>query len=384
MTAPRPDEPTARGRSWVDVDLDAIAHNVDALRTVAEGAELCAVVKANGYGHGAFEVADTALRAGASWLAVAQVAEGVALREAGFGERILVLSEPAPHEFTVAATAALDVTVYSPAGVMAAGQASGEANGLTVHLKVDTGMHRVGAAPGQAVAVARQVQETGRLALASVWTHLACADDIAHPANKAQLTAYEQVLADLDAAGIEVPYRHAANSAGAIAHPTSRYDLIRCGLAMYGMDPSPATAELIDLRPALAWRTTVGLVKRLTAGSAVSYGHRRTVERDTTVATIPVGYADGLRRSWWRHGAVLIGGRRRPILGVVTMDQTVVDCGDDGVAPGDEVVVIGTQGDEEITADEMATALATINYEVTTCIGPRVERRHHRSGEAVS
>lgn len=384
MIEPRPNDPMAPGRSWVDVDLDAIAHNVAALRDITEGAELCAVVKANGYGHGAFEVADTALRAGASWLAVAQVAEGVALREAGFGERIIVLSEPAPHEFTTAATAALDVTVYSPAGVMAAGQTSSEANGLTVHLKVDTGMHRVGAAPDEVVAVARHVHETGRLALASVWTHLACADDIAHPANRAQLSAYEEVLAALAAAGIEVRYRHAANSAGAIAHPTSRYDLVRCGLALYGLDPSPATAELIDLRPALAWRTAVGMVKRLPAGAAVSYGHRRTVERDTTVATIPVGYADGLRRSWWRHGAVLIGGKRRPILGVVTMDQTVVDCGDDGVAPGDDVVVIGTQGDEQVTADEMATALATINYEVTTCIGPRVDRRYHRSGEAAS
>ncbi len=382
MSERRPDDPPAPGRSWVDVDLDAIAHNVTALRAAADGAELCAVVKANGYGHGAFEVADTALRAGASWLAVAQVAEGVALREAGFGERIIVLSEPAPHEFTAAATAGLDVTLYSPAGVMAAAQASGGTAALTTHLKVDTGMHRVGAAPDETVAVARQIQQTDRLVLASVWTHLACADDVAHPANKAQLTAYEEVLSDLAAAGIDVPYRHAANSAATIAHPTSRYDLVRCGLALYGLDPSPATAELIDLRPALAWRTTVGMVKRLPSGAAVSYGHRRTVERDTTVATIPVGYADGLRRSWWRHGAVLIGGKRRPILGVVTMDQTVVDCGDDGVAPGDEVVVLGAQGDERITADEMATALATINYEVTTCIGPRVDRRYHRSEEA--
>ncbi|MEL7210590.1 MAG: alanine racemase, partial [Actinomycetota bacterium] len=335
-------------RSWVDVDLGAVARNVAALRAAAGGAELCAVVKANGYGHGVEEVADAAVTAGASWLAVAQVGEGVALREAGFAEPIVVLAEPEPHEFAAAATAGLEPTLYSPSGAMAAARVGG----MSVHLKIDTGMGRVGAAPSEAVAVARQINSTGRLALASVWTHLACADDPEHPANDAQLEAYGEVLADLESARIEVPYRHAANSAATITNPASHYDIVRCGLSIYGLLPAPAMADRIDLRPALEWRTRVGFVKRLPAGSGVSYGHRRTLEADTTLATIPVGYADGLRRGWWRHGAVLIGGKGRPIVGVVTMDQTIVDCGDDGVAPGDEVVVLGRQGDAEVTAEE--------------------------------
>ncbi|MEM8925065.1 MAG: alanine racemase [Actinomycetota bacterium] len=370
MTPSAPVNPHAR--SWLEVDLDAVAHNVGELRRVSGEVEFCAVVKADGYGHGVAEVADATLAAGATRLAVAQVAEGLHLREIGFSEPIIVLSEPAPDEFEAASTAGLEPTLYSPAGV----QAAARAGGLTVHLKIDTGMARVGADPGEAVAVARQIEGTDRLDLASVWTHLACADDPEHPATGQQLDRYDQVLAELAEAGVRVRLRHAANSAGAIAHPRSRYDMVRCGIATYGLAPSSALADAVDLRPALSWHTRVGHVKRIPAGTAVSYGHRRTVEVDTTVATIPVGYADGLRRGWWRLGAVLIGGKRRPILGVVTMDQTIVDCGDDGVAPGDDVVVLGRQGDEKVTAEEMATALSTINYEIPTAIGARVERRY--------
>ncbi len=365
---------TVHARSWVDVDLDAVAANVATMRALAPDAELCAVVKADGYGHGAAAVADAAVAAGATWLAVAQVGEGVALREAGFAEPILVLSEPGPTEFEAAAGAGLDPTLYSPAGAMAAARVGG----MTVHLKVDTGMGRVGCRPDETVALARQIGETGRLGLGSVWTHLACADDPDHPATDEQLDRYEAVLADLDRAGIGVRQRHAANSAGVLAHPRSHYDLVRCGLSLYGLAPSPAVATGVDLRPALSWRTAVSHVKRVPAGTALSYGLRRAVPVDTTVATIPVGYADGLRRGWWEQGRVLIGGERRRILGVVTMDQTLVDCGDEGVAPGDEAVILGRQGEAEVTADDMAAALSTINYEITTVIGPRVERRYHR------
>jgi alanine racemase len=362
-------------RSWVDVDLGAVAANVRTLTGAAGGAELCAVVKADGYGHGAIEVADVALAAGASALAVAQVSEGLALREAGFGESIWILSEPAPDELDDVARAGLEPTLYSPATVMAAARVGG----MTTHLKVDTGMGRVGAAPDEAVQIARQILSTGRLALGSVWTHLACADEPDHPLTATQLDRYDRVLADLAAARIEVIYRHAANSAGVIAHPRSHYDVVRTGIALYGLLPGPGLADRVELEPALSWKTRVSFVKRVPAGTAISYGHRQAVERDTTVATIPVGYADGLRRRLWDHGgAVLIGGRRRPVVGVVTMDQTMVDCGDDGIAPGDEVVIIGRQGDEQITIDEMARALDTINYEIPCLIGRRVERRYRR------
>ncbi|MEM7341001.1 MAG: alanine racemase [Actinomycetota bacterium] len=360
-------------RSWVDVDRTAIGANVATLRAAAGGAELCAVVKADGYGHGAVPVARAAVDAGASRLAVAQVAEGIALRAAGFGEPIMVLSEPTPDEFDAAATFALEPTLYSPAGV----QAAARAGGLTAHLLVDTGMARVGAAPAEAVAIARQILASGRLALGSVWTHLACADDASQDhVTTAQVATYDDVLADMAAARIEVPFRHAANSAGVIAHPAAHYDMVRCGIALYGLPPDPALADRVALRPALSWTTRVSYVKRLDADVPVSYGHRQRTTGPTTVATIPVGYADGLRRAWWEQGEVLIGGRRRPIIGVVTMDQTMIDCGDHGAAPGDEVVLIGHQGDESITVDDMAEALGTITYEVPCLIGNRVERRY--------
>jgi len=368
-------------RSFVDIDLGAIAANVEALRKLAAPSELCAVVKADGYGHGAEPVARAALDAGATRLAVAQIGEGLALRAAGLDAPIWVLSEPEPHEFRAAAEAGLEPAVYSPAGIDAA--AAGGA--LTVHLKIDTGMHRVGAAVADAVPLARRIEAAAWLTLGSVWTHLACADadgeqddDPASTTNR-QLDRYAGVLDSLDAGGIDVPLRHAANSAGAIAHPRSHFDVVRCGISLYGLPPSPGLEGRAPLRPALTWRTRVSFVKRLDAGDALSYGQRRALTRPATVATIPVGYADGYRRGLWdRGGEVLIGGRRRQIVGVVTMDQTLVDCGDDPVAAGDEAVLIGTQGDETISADDLAAALETINYEIPVAIGQRVGRRYRR------
>ena len=414
-------------RAWADVDLGAIGHNVRVLRELAAPAELCAVVKANGYGHGAVEVARAAVAAGATRLAVAQVAEGLALREAGLAVPIWVLSEPDPAEMPTVVAAGLEPAVYSPAAIDAAeaaasagspsagssvertvsreprpdgelhretpgiggkGDADGGAgavSGLPVHLKIDTGMHRVGAAPDDAVALARRIIGAPGLRLGSVWTHLACADTVSPDGRllaavtEAQLACYEEVLAGLAAAGIEVPLRHAANSAGTIAHPSARYDVVRCGIALYGLPPAPGMVGWAPLRPALSWRTRVSFVKRVAAGESISYGHRRTLDRETTVATVPVGYADGLPRGLWANGgSLLVGGRRRPILGVVTMDQTMVDCGDDPVQVGDEAVIIGPQGDGAITADDLAAAMGTINYEICTSISPRVARRYHR------
>ncbi|MDH4075580.1 MAG: alanine racemase [Acidimicrobiia bacterium] len=403
-------------RAWADIDLGRIAHNTRVLRELAAPAEVCAVVKANGYGHGAVEVARAAVAAGATRLAVAQVAEGMALRAAGLVVPIWVLSEPDPAEMATAVAAGLEPAVYSPAAIDAASAAAAaigetasrnpgveyelrretsekrglcdperaEDGGLPVHLKIDTGMHRVGAAPGDAVALARRIVEAPGLLLGSVWTHLACADSVS-PAGEllaavtdAQLARYERVLADLAAAGIDVPLRHVANSAGTIAHPAARYDVVRCGIALYGLPPAPEMAGWAPLRPAMSWRTRVSFVKRVAAGESISYGHRRTLGQATTVATVPVGYADGLPRGLWANGgSMLVGGRPRAILGVVTMDQTMVDCGDDEVQVGDEAVIIGPQGAGTITADDLAAAMGTINYEICTSISPRVARRYH-------
>lgn len=363
--------------AWADVDLDAVARNVEQLRAIAGPAAVCAVVKADGYGHGAIPVARAAVAAGAEWLAVAHVPEGEALRAAGIDAPVLVLSEPDPSAMPQVVAADLRVTLYTHAGIEAASHAADEA-GTTVraHLKVDTGMRRVGADPVDALARAKEIVASPALELEGVWTHLAVADEPEHPFTAEQLRRYRDVLAELAAAGVEPPVRHAANSAGALAHPDARFDLVRCGIAVYGIDPSPELAGRADLAPAMTLRSAVSFVKRVGEGEGVSYGLRHRFARDSTVATVPIGYADGVRRQLSATGGeVLIGGRRRRIVGNVTMDQIMVDCEDDAVAVGDEVVLIGRQGDQEISAGEWAARLDTIAYEVVCGIGARVERR---------
>lgn len=362
-------------RSWAEIDLDAIEHNARTLRALAPGAALCAVVKANAYGHGELEAAAAAIAGGAEILAVARVEEGQRLRAGGFEQPIWVLSEPAGDEYPAVVASRLEPTVYSVAAIRAAG----EAGVPVVHLKVDTGMHRVGSAPDAALGLVEAVAGAG-LGLGSVWTHLAVADEPANPFTATQLDCFDRVVAEIEAAGFEVPLRHAANSAGTMIVPTSHYDVVRCGVALYGMAPSPALEGLAELRPALRWVSRVSHVKQLRPGDRVSYGLRTELSEPTVAATVPVGYADGYRRSLWRTpGLVLIGGKRRRVLGVVTMDQMVVDCGADEVAVGDDVVLIGQQGEARVTADELAAALDTINYEITCGISERVGRVHRRS-----
>ena len=363
-----------------EVDLGAIAHNVAVLVDAVAPAALCAVVKADGYGHGAIAVAETALAAGATWLAVALVEEGAVLRKAGIEAPILLLSEPRPDDVDVAVHHGLTLTVYRRATIEAAADAAA-ATGRTVdvHLKVNTGMNRVGAAPSEIVGLARAVDAQPGLALAGVWTHCAVADEPGNPFTDVQLDRFDAVCADLDAAGLLPPLRHPGNSAVAIDHRRGHLDLVRCGIAVYGLPPSPALAGRIDLRPAMTLRAEVAMVKRVRAGERISYGQRHHVVADTTVATVPIGYADGVpRRLASVGGSVLIGGRRRPIVGVVTMDQLMVDCGDDEVAEGDEVVLIGRQGSEVVLADDWAVPLGTIGYEIVCGIGPRVPRLYRR------
>jgi alanine racemase len=363
--------------AWAEIDLAAIAHNVGRLRELAAPAAVCAVVKADGYGHGAVPVARAALDAGASWLAVALVEEGAALRQDGIDAPVLVLSEPPADAMTQLAKYSLTPTLYTPKGVEAAAGAAGT-RPLPVHVKVDTGMHRVGASTEDAVAVAQAVAESPSLELQGFWTHLAVADEPDNPYTTLQLERFEDARARLADAGLEPPLVHAANSAGALAHPGARYDMVRCGIALYGSPPSADVGSDAGLRPALSLKAGVSHVKTLAAGERVSYGLRWRAERDTVLATVPLGYADGVtRRLSAVGGEVLIGGRRCPLAGTVTMDQVMVDCGPDAaVAPGDEVVLIGRQGDEEITATEWAERLDTISYEVLCGIGPRVPRVH--------
>jgi alanine racemase len=296
----------------------------------------------------------------------------VELRNAGVDAPILLLSEqPAGHATTIVEHR-LTPTVATVGGIEAL--AAQRIRELDVHLKIDTGMHRVGAAPPDAARLVDVISaHQPWIRLGGVFTHLAVADEPADPYTARQLARFDEVLAGLP----PVPVTHAANSAGALAHPSSRRSFVRAGIAIYGLSPGHGVDELCgDLRPAMALKARVSFVKRLAAGERISYGLRHTFPADTNVATLPIGYADGVRRGLSDGGFVLIGERRRPIVGVVTMDQLMVDCGDDPVCSGDEAVLIGAQGGERITADEWADALGTIGYEIVCGIGARVPRKY--------
>ncbi|MBV6507945.1 MAG: Alanine racemase [Acidimicrobiales bacterium] len=365
--------------AWVDIDLSAVGNNVRALSAHVAPARLCAVVKADGYGHGAVEVSRAVLDAGAEWLAVALPEEGRALREAGIEAPILLLSEPDPDSFAEVMEADLRPTLYTASGIEACARAV-EAFGRSpcpAHLKVNTGMNRVGADPSDALEMAVAVRAQPSLSLEGVWTHCAVADEPGNPFTALQLERLEKVLAELGTAGVEIPLVHAANSAAAIAHPESRYDMVRCGISVYGIAPSPALDGILPLQPAMSVRAEVGFVKRVRVGEAVSYGLSHRFERDTSVATVPLGYADGVpRRLYECGGEVLVGGGRRSVVGAVTMDQFMVDVGGDPVRAGDEVVLMGSQGNEAITAQDWASWLGTIAYEVVCGFGPRLPRRY--------
>ncbi len=353
----------------VQIDLDAVRRNVGLLKPA--DAELMAVVKGDGYGHGEVPVARAALQAGATWLGVALVEEGLRLRAAGIDAPVLVLSEFPPGSEGEALAAGLTPSLYTDeglAGLVAAGA-------TRVHVKVDTGMHRVGLYPPEAaVGFVRRVLAAG-LELEGLWTHFAKSEED-EGTTLGQLKLLREIADALAAEGIRPRLLHAANSAAVMLHAEAHLDLVRAGIAIYGIAPDPVLAGMLDLQPAMAWRSAVTMVKRLPAGEGISYGHRHRLERDANVATVPVGYADGYPRALSSKADVLIGGRRRRVSGAVTMDQILVDCGDDEVAPGDEVVLLGRQGDQAITADELAAHAGTITYEIVTSVGPRVPREY--------
>ncbi len=359
-----------------EVDLGAIAHNVSVLRDVVAPSLLCAVVKADGYGHGAIAVSEAALNAGAEWLAVALIEEAAVLRKSGITAPILLLSQPRLADLSAVVRYDLRVCITSSAAVDLLAEAAREQNKVVpVHMKVDTGMNRIGVAPSDALTLAQEIVNRPELQLEGVFTHFAVADEPDNPFTDVQLDRYHAVLKELGDAGIIPSLRHSANSATAIAHPRGRFDLVRVGIAVYGIAPAPELPGIPDLRPALSLRAEVSTVKRVSAGEGISYGLRYRFDSDATVATVPIGYADGVpRRLGLVGGEVLIGGKKRPIVGVVTMDQLMVNCGDDHVEVGDEVVLIGTQGNETITAEEVAGHLDTIAYEIVCGIGPRVPR----------
>lgn len=366
--------------TWVEIDLEAVAGNVRrAQEIVGPDVGICAVLKADGYGHGAVGVARTALNNGARLLAVACLAEAVTLRRAAIDAPILVLGYTPAWQARDTLRHNVTATVYDLDVARALSRAAADLNRpARVHVKVDTGMGRLGLLPDQVLPFVQELVKLPGLLVEGIFSHFSVADrdepaDRAH--TEAQLAAFRRVLARLEAAGLTIPLRHLASSAGMLAWPASHFDMVRLGIALYGLAPSPAVPLPAGFRPALSWKTQVAQVKRLPPGSPVSYGNSFVTGRETVVAIIPVGYADGFRRAPRHWGHVLLRGQRAPIIGRVTMDQTMLDATEiPDVRQGDEVVLIGRQGDAEISVEQVAERLGTINYEVVSEILARVPR----------
>ncbi|HUT15682.1 MAG TPA: alanine racemase [Anaerolineae bacterium] len=372
--------------TWAEIDLDAIAHNARELkRWIGAKTELMAVVKANGYGHGAIPVSETALDNGASRLAVNRSAEGVQLRRAGISAPILVMGYtlPSAAEAIVQWDLTPTVNTVEQAEALSA-TASRENKVLPVHIKVDTGMGRFGLLPGEVVDFVRAISQLSSLMVEGIYTHFAMADAVDKAYTLRQFAIYLDVTKRLDEAGFPIAIKHVANSAATLDLTKTHLDMVRCGIALYGLRPSSEVEPAIPLLPAMALKSRVARVRTLPTGSSISYGCTYTTARPTLVALVPVGYGDGYHRLLSNRGQVLVGGQRAPIVGRVCMDQLVVNVNSTpDVQQNDEVVFFGRQGDSEITTEEVAAWAQTINYEMTTSILPRVTRVHFKGGRAV-
>jgi alanine racemase len=359
------------------VDLGAVTGNVAALCELVRGSQVMAVVKADGYGHGMVPAARAALAGGAAWLGTADLAEAVALRQAGITAPVACLmafgdpGEAVRHGVDVTAASVAFVATVEDAAVRAGVRAR-------LHLEADTGLSRGGATPAgwpAVVEAALAAQARGSVQVTGLWSHFACADIPGHPSIDAQLAVFAAAVELAEKAGVTPEVRHIANTAAALTRPESRLDLVRIGGACYGLSTLPGGAPSW-LRPAMTLRARLALVKRVPAGTGVSYGHRYVTARETTLAVVPLGYADGVPRAAAGLPLVSARGRRWPIAGTVCMDQFVVDFGDEPVAAGDEVVLFGPGDDGEPTAQEWGEALGTISYDLATGIGARVPRTH--------
>jgi alanine racemase len=374
--------------TWVEINLDHIRHNLKQFqRHIGPQVQIMAVVKADGYGHGAVEVARAAISAGASSLAVAMPDEGIELRRAGLEAPVLLLGYTDPEHAPLLHKYRLTPVLYHLEAARAlSGWFDGRGEILPVQVKVDTGMSRVGVAAGEAAEFIALLSGLPGLRLEGVLTHFAAADEEDPAFTEAQIEKFEAILAACRARGIEIPLVHAANSAAALQHPLSRYNVIRLGISLYGCYPSPHfDGDPLQLRPALEFKSKIILCKTLPPGTGVSYGCTYRTGKQSRIATVPVGYADGYHRLLSNSGEVLVRGRRVPVVGRICMDQFMADVSDvPEAAEGDEVVLYGRQGDEEISVDQVAEKLGTINYEVLCSVGKRVPRLYLTRGRVVT
>ena len=376
--------------AWADIDLGALAHNVRVLATESAPSEVWAVVKANAYGHGALQCATTALESGASGLCVALADEAIALRQAGVSAPILVMSEQPPEQHEDMIKYGLIATLYNKATIEHYASVAAQLGVVcAVHLKVDTGMHRVGIDPQHAVEMAQLVAKETWLQLDGIFTHLATADVAGHEATSRQVSEFDRVCEELKQLALLPSRVHIANSSatmnhiGVAAQMKNAPTMTRVGIAMYGIAADAqsnsfgaATSEA--LQPVMSLKARVSHVQWLDAGEAVSYGLHRALKQRSCIVTLPIGYADGLPRGFWTTGEVLIGGKRRSFAGVITMDQVMINCESDDVQIGDEAVLIGQQGDLQVTANDWARQVGTIGYEIVCGISARVPRNYLR------
>ncbi|HEX6876752.1 MAG TPA: alanine racemase [Nocardioidaceae bacterium] len=382
MTTPDPSTP----RAEIVVDLDAFRHNVRTLKERVEGRALMIVVKADGYGHGMLPVARAARDAGADWLGVAVIEEALELRADGYTGPLLCWLAVPGEDFRPAVEQGVDVTAYTVSEldeIRAAARSVGTV--ARVQLKIDTGLSRGGSSQEEwpdLVSAAVAAQNAGEVRVTGVWSHFACSDEPEHPANDAQEGVFRWAVELAERSGLRPEVRHLANSAAALSRPSSWFDLVRCGIAAYGLTPMPAVAdsEELGLVPAMTVQSRLAVVKGVRAGSGVSYGHTYITAHDTTVGVVPAGYGDGIPVHASSKAPVLAAGQVRTIAGRVCMDQFVLDLGDAEASPGDPVVLFGPGKDGEPTAQDWAEACGTINYEIVTRIGGRMGRRYVEEG----
>ncbi|WP_127015309.1 alanine racemase [Anoxybacter fermentans] len=368
---------------WAEINLDNYTHNIKVIKKRYPETKIMAVVKADGYGHGAIQVAKAALLGGAERLAVAIVDEGIELREAGFKVPIQILGGTAEYQLEQVVDYDLIQTVFDLETARSLSRiAQKKGKEVKVHLKIDTGMGRIGVQPEEAGEMAAAILALPNLKLEGLMTHFATADEKDKSYTLEQLERYLKALKDIESRGIKIDIKHVANSATIIDLPELRFDMIRPGIMAYGLWPSDDVDHTIDIRPVMEWKARIIYVKEVPAGTGISYGKTFVTKRKTRVATLPLGYADGYSRHLSNKGQVLVKGKRAPVIGRVCMDQTMIDVTDiEGVQVGDEVVLLGRQGNDFISAEEMASWIGTINYEVVCAVSKRVPRYY--IGQAV-
>jgi alanine racemase len=377
-------------RTWAEINLDNIAHNVKEIqRLVGKRTEIMAVVKADAYGHGVLETVSTLIENGTSRLAVSMLDEAIQLRKIGIDVPILVLSHTNPKRADELIKYQITQTIYShDMAKILSDEALSQGVRAKVHIKIDTGMTRVGFPPGySAVKAVMEIQKLPGIIIEGIFSHFATADEKDSSYTMHQIELFESIISELNRIGILIPIRHISNSAAILQYPEFSMELVRPGIILYGIYPSEEVRKVdADFKPAMTLKTNIAMIKWVEAGTAISYGRKFTTGRKSLIATIPVGYADGYSKLLTGKGRVLVNGQFAPVVGSICMDQCMIDVTeiDGDVKTGDEVVLLGKQGNREITAQELAGYIGTIPYEIICIIGKRVPRVYFKNGQIVN